>query len=40
MAVIPVTDENFDEKVMKNSKCSVIRFTATWCGVFCLGILT
>jgi len=36
MAVQQVTDENFDEKVMKNSKPSVVRFTAIWCGHHCL----
>ena len=39
MAVNSVTDENFEEKVMKNSKPSVIRFTATWCGHHSLPIL-
>lgn len=38
MAVHKVTDENFEERVMKNPRYSVIRFTATWCGRDCLPI--
>ena len=31
MAIQTITDENFEEKVMKNSKPFLIRFTASWC---------
>ena len=32
MAIQKITDENFDEKVMKSSKPFLIRFTAEWCS--------
>ncbi len=32
MAIQKITDENFEEKVMKSSKPFLIRFTAEWCG--------
>ena len=32
MAIQTITDENFEEKVMKNAKPFLIRFTAEWCG--------
>ena len=32
MSVQTITDENFDERVMKNTKDVIIRFTAEWCG--------
>jgi thioredoxin 1 len=32
MATITITDENFDEKVLKSELPFVQRFTAEWCG--------
>ena len=32
MATIKVTDENFDQTVLKSDKPFVQRFTAEWCG--------
>ncbi len=32
MAIQTITDENFEEKVMKSPKLFLIRFTAEWCG--------
>ena len=32
MTIQTITDENFEEKVMKNAKPFLIRFTAEWCG--------
>ncbi len=32
MAVHEVTDDNFEERVMKNTKDVLIRMTAEWCG--------
>jgi|TARA_Y100001970_G_scaffold223394_1_gene275020 thioredoxin-like negative regulator of GroEL len=32
MAIIEITDENFEEKVLKNSKPFCLKFEATWCG--------
>ena len=32
MATITITDENFDEKVLKSALPFVQRFTASWCG--------
>tara|TARA_B100001123_G_C15142103_1_gene959938 strand:+ start:142 stop:465 length:324 start_codon:yes stop_codon:yes gene_type:complete len=32
MAIIEITDENFEEKVLKNTKPFCLRFTADWCG--------
>ena len=32
MAIHEITDENFEEKVMKSTKPFLIRFTAEWCG--------
>ena len=32
MAIQKITDEKFDEKVMKSSKPFLIRFTAEWCS--------
>ncbi len=32
MAIIEITDENFEEKVLKNSKPFCLKFEADWCG--------
>ena len=32
MATIKITDENFDQTVLKSDKPFVQRFTAEWCG--------
>ena len=32
MATVNVTDENFDQKVLKSSKPIVVDFWAEWCG--------
>jgi|TARA_B100000959_G_scaffold259616_1_gene295368 thioredoxin 1 len=32
MAILEVTDENFQEKVLQNSKPFCLRFTAEWCA--------
>ena len=32
MATINVTDENFDEKVLKSDKPVLVDFWADWCG--------
>ena len=32
MAVHEITDDNFEERVMKNTKDVICRFTAEWCG--------
>ena len=32
MAIHELTDENFEEKVLKDTSSWVIRFTAEWCG--------
>ena len=32
MAIIEITDENFEEKVLKNSKPFCLKFEAEWCG--------
>ena len=33
MAIQEITDENFQEKVLKNSKPFCLKFEADWCGV-------
>ena len=32
MSIQNITDDSFDEKVLKNSKPVCLRFTANWCG--------
>lgn len=32
MATIKITDENFEEKVLKSEKNWVVQFSASWCG--------
>ena len=32
MAIIEITDENFEEKFLKNSKPFCLKFEAEWCG--------
>ena len=32
MAVHEITDDNFEERVMKSTKDVICRFTAEWCG--------
>ena len=32
MAILKVTDENFDTEVLKSSKPIVVDFWAEWCG--------
>ena len=32
MATIKITDENFEEQVLKSEKNWVVQFSASWCG--------
>jgi Thioredoxin domain-containing protein len=32
MGITKITDENFEEKVMKSPNVWCLRFTAEWCG--------
>lgn len=32
MAIVKITDENFEEQVLKSEKNWVIQFSAAWCG--------
>jgi thioredoxin-like negative regulator of GroEL len=34
MPIQKITDENFEQKVLKNSKPFCLKFEATWCGAF------
>ncbi len=33
MSIQNITDDNFEEKVLKNSKPFCLKFEAEWCGV-------
>jgi len=32
MATIELTDENFEEKILKSTKPAIAKFQAEWCG--------
>ena len=32
MTTIEITDENFEEKILKSDKPSILKFQAEWCG--------